>query len=370
MRGLIRLTFPAVMVLAVGGCGSPADDSEGASLLTLVLEDSIGVELGDSSYVFGAITGMEFMPDGGFAVLDRASCNIRLYDHDGVYQSTVGRRGSGPGEIVQPFGLLVWSNGDLGVIDPFQGGLLRFNTRGDYLGVEMEVTHNVPVYPRMVGDTGYVAQRSAFFNEGGQDCMEAFLGFFPMTWEPSVKYVSRSVPLDPNIMGDFFLTEFFYSSWAVDPEAGVIYAAPFQDGAYRILAFPLGGGDPGEITLQVEPVPKTPEEIETERAYVAALLTTAEGGDPQYNVICEPYPFRIPVAGMEVDDRGNLWVLRGDLDGTVFDVWSPEGRLIHTADLPGFAGGDLRFRIRDSQMLLYRENPLDFQKIYFIEIPW
>lgn len=368
MGRFIPLSVLALMTVL--GCGGPGDAPEGVSSLSLVLEDSIGIELGDSSYVFGAITGLEFIPGGGFAVLDRASCNVKLYDPDGVYQSTIGRRGSGPGEIVQPYGLLVWTNGDLGVIDPFQGGLLRFSPRGEYLGLEMEVTHNVPVDPRMVGDTGYVARRTAFFNDGGQDYMESFLGYFPMTWEPSLKYLSRSVPLDPNTMGDFFLHDFLYSSWAVDPGAGVIYAAPFQEGAYRILAFPLEGGDPREITLEVEPVPKTPEEIELEAAYVAAFLTAAEGGDPQYNVDCEPWPFRIPVAGMEVDDRGNLWVLRGDMDGTVFDLWSPDGRLMHRATLQGFTGGDLRFRIRDRRMLLYRENPVDFQKIYFITIPW
>ncbi|MCK7535754.1 MAG: hypothetical protein MZV63_34575 [Marinilabiliales bacterium] len=85
----------------------------------------------------------------------------------------------GPGEIVQPYGLLLWSNGDLGVIDPFQGGLLRFSPDGEYLGIVFEATHNIPFDPRMVGDTAYIAQRTAIETEGDQTFMETYPRILP-----------------------------------------------------------------------------------------------------------------------------------------------------------------------------------------------
>ncbi len=365
MRILVSL---AVLAFGCGRQQLPAETE--IPLCNLSILDSVGVELGDSAYIFGGIMGIEFMPDGGFAVLDRATCNIRLFTEMGEHTATIGRRGTGPGEIVQPYGLLLWSNGDLGVIDPFQGGLLRFSPGGEYMGIVFEATHNIPFDPRMVGDTAYIARRTAIETEGDQTFMETYLGFFPMSHEPSLKYISDRVPLDPASMADYILHNFFYSSWAVDPASGTLYAAPFHEGEYRILAFPFEGGDPRVIGMEVEPVAKTPEEIELEKAFVASYLTAAEGGNPMYDVNCEPWPFKLPVEGMYVDDSGNLWVLRGDTGEVLFNVWNSSGERIFDVALPGFAAGDHSFRIQGDRMLLWRENPTDYQKIYIIAIPW
>lgn len=336
---------------------------------TLTVLDSVGVELGDSAYVFGAILGLEFMPGGGFAVLDRVSRNVRLYDDRGVYQTTIAGSGSGPGEIVQPYGLFVWSNGDIGIMDPYRGGLQKFTREGEYLGTVIDVTRNVPLNPRMVGDTGYVAYRTRINPDGDNATVETFLGYFPMTWEPSHKYLSSTVPMDLNRMADFFLEQFFYSFWAVDRVNGLVYAAPFDEGEYRILAFPLEGGEPEVIEMETSLVPKTDAEIEMERAFVAEYLTAAEGGEAPYNMHCEPWPYRLPIAGMEVDDTGNLWVLRGNRDDVIFDVWDRSGTRVAECLLQGLEGGDLNFRIRGRRMIIYRENPPDYQKIYIAQIP-
>lgn len=360
----------SLTVAALTGCGGGETAAvETSPACSLRVTDSIGIELGDSDYVFGAILGLEFMPGGGFAVLDRAACNVRLFDDAGTHTGTISGPGSGPGQLVLPYGLLVWSNGDIGIIDPYQGGLLKFSREGDYLGLVAEMTHNIPFNPRMAGDTAFVAHRTEIVQDGDQATIEAFLGRFPMTWEPSHKYVSSSMPFDPVNLAGFLLEVFFYSQWTVDRSGGTVYAAPFDDGRYRILAFQISGGEPSVIEMETEPVPKTEEEIRLERAYIEEYLTTAEGGEPAYDVSCDPWPFHLPIAGMEADDGGNLWVLRGDMDEVFFDVWDSGGKLAGCFVLPGFPTGDMRFRIRGDLMLLYEENPVNFQKIYFIDIP-
>lgn len=360
------IAFP----LFLGCSEAPSDDDlAGVPLLTLPVIDSVGVEYGDEDYVFGAITGLEFMPDGGFAVLDRVSCNVRIYDDRGVHRGTIGRQGSGPGEIVQPYGLFVWSSGDIGIMDPFQGGLQRFGRDGEFLGLEMEVFQNVPLDPRMVGDTAYIAYRTAIVTRNDQLTVEAFLGRFPMTWEPSYRYISDSVPLDPSDLTGFLLEVFFYTHWTIDRENGTVYVAPFSEGEYRVLAFPLEGGDPSVMEMETVPVPKTEEEIRLERAFVAEYLSIAEGGDPMYDVQCDPWPYRLPIAGLAADGLGRLWVLRGDRDGVFFNVWDPSGGRLFDAVIPEFGSGDLRFIAGRDRMLMYRENPEDYQKIYFVEIP-
>ncbi|OPL19196.1 MAG: hypothetical protein AVO35_12145 [Candidatus Aegiribacteria sp. MLS_C] len=365
----MRIILVSFLAVALAGCGGDETAAvEASPACSLRVTDSIGIELGDSAYVFGAILGLEFMPGGGFAVLDRAACSVRLYDDTGTHAGTISGPGSGPGQLVLPYGLLVWSNGDIGIIDPYQGGLLKFSSEGEYLGLAAEMTHNIPFNPRMAGDTAFVAYRTETVQDGDRATIEAFLGRFPLSWEPSHKYVSNSIPLDPETLAGFLLEVFFYSQWTVDRERGVVYAAPFDHGRYRILAFPAGGGEPSVIEMETEPVPKTEEEIRLERAYIEEYLTTAEGGEPAYDVSCDPWPFHLPIAGMEADDRGNLWVLRGDRDEVFFDVWDSDGRFVRNCVLPGFPAGDLRYRIRGDLMLLYEENPENYQKIYFIAI--
>lgn len=366
--GIILLIMALIVMLA--GCGAPPDPAETrVPLQTISLLDSVGVELGDSSYVFGAIMGIEFLPGGGFAVLDRAAGNIRLYTGDGVHQRTVSRSGSAPGEIVQAYGLMVWSNGDLGVIDPFQGGLMRFSPEGEYLGLEFEVIRNVPLEPRLVGDSSYVAVRTEIHEYLDQVVVESFIGSFPLAWEPSLKYISEQTVWDPFNMGDFLLNTFFYRPWAVDQGRGTVYVAPYDQGRYSIMVFHPDGEGAGTLSTEIERVRKTPEEIAREKDYLAAFLTAAEAGEPMYDVNIEPFPYRHPVQSMEVDDEGNLWVLRGDLDGVFFNVWNSRGERVTDFEIPGLQGGDLRFRVRDHRMILYSENPEDYQKIYLASIP-
>jgi hypothetical protein len=366
-----RLIFVISGVLLISGCENAAIPAEsGVSLCTLSIIDSVGVELGDSAYIFGAILGAEFMPFGGFAVLDRAAGNIRLYSDTGSHQRTISRGGSGPGEIVQAYGLIVWPNGDMGVFDPYQGGLMRFNPGGEYLGLQFEAVQNIPLDPVMVGDSSYVAMRSAIHHENDQVFVESFLGSFPMTWEPSVKYISDLTLFDPSGLGDFLISTFFYRPWTVDRRRGTVYVAPYDQGRYSIMVFNPDGSSGGVLTLPTVPVEKTPDEIAGEREYIAAFLTAAEGGDPMYNVWCDPLPFKHPVGSMTVDDAGNLWVLRGDRDDVFFNVWNASGEHAFDCVLPGVPGGDIRFRVSGNRMLLYRENPLDYQKIYIIAVPW
>ncbi len=69
-----------------------------ANICTLTVVDSIGVELGDSNYVFGAVREVEIGPDGDIYVVDWIECTIYRYSSNGEFIQRIGRRGNGPGE--------------------------------------------------------------------------------------------------------------------------------------------------------------------------------------------------------------------------------------------------------------------------------
>jgi hypothetical protein len=66
---------------------------------------AFGSEMGPEETTIGDIGDARFLPDGGVALLDKQSINLRVFDNAGRPRQTVGRRGQGPGE----FARAVWS---------------------------------------------------------------------------------------------------------------------------------------------------------------------------------------------------------------------------------------------------------------------
>ena len=68
-------------------------------------EVRIGQVDGDGPDVFGAIGLLEIDEAGRFYVFERQAQELRVFDAEGDYVRTVGRKGSGPGEVSQVIGM-------------------------------------------------------------------------------------------------------------------------------------------------------------------------------------------------------------------------------------------------------------------------
>jgi hypothetical protein len=113
---------------------------------TITWTDSVrigrwGLLEGDPEYSFGRIAGVVRFSDGRFAVGDAMSHSIRIFEPEGRFAGSFGRRGRGPGEFNGITGLLripgdslviVDSPNRLTVLDPGGGlmGTSRFNPTG------------------------------------------------------------------------------------------------------------------------------------------------------------------------------------------------------------------------------------------------
>lgn len=170
-------------------------------------------------------------------------------------------------------------------------------------------------------------------------------------------------------VGDMFLEYYLYTSWTADQNNGNVYISLFNETDYEIQCFSKSGNLYNTITMDLEPVEKTEAEILGEIDHVIALLTALEGGEPQFNIECDPFPYRLPVAELCVDPEGNVWARRGTTEEPFFDIWTPEGYLVGQAVLNG-VGSESRswnFTIDAGGILAYDENPVLFQRIYIIE---
>ncbi|MCD4847816.1 MAG: 6-bladed beta-propeller, partial [Candidatus Aegiribacteria sp.] len=143
MKKLLTLTF-LILMLACGAQESPSEEVVDEPITAteeyvlpdadvyMTITDSIGVELGDSNYVFGSIAGVSLTPESDIAVLDRQKACVSLFSPEGEFIGRIGRKGSGPGEFLLPVGMAFFPDGGLVVSDGMGGKLIYFNSDLEY----------------------------------------------------------------------------------------------------------------------------------------------------------------------------------------------------------------------------------------------
>ncbi len=372
--GIVSLLLPFLAL----SCGSSSVDESGIQqeielpITALVLIDSIGVELGDSCYVFGSIEGLGYTPDGNIAVLDRISADIRLYTPEGEYLRKIGGRGGGPGEMHNPSSLFIYPDGRIGALDPWRSGLQVYSSDGEYEGIGLEVSNNVHMYPELVDDSSFVALKTEFIlDEGAAPIVAVFAGLFEMSVEPEITYWRVEMEMDFSIIADLAQKYFLSVSLAVDTINGIVYVAPYSGTDYRVERFTLEGEELGDLELEVEPVLLSEEELRINEEFVRQRLSSLEGGNPQYNVqLTDPLTHRLPVIDLEIDRHSNLWVRRGTENEPYFDIWSPEGELIGSAVMSGSGSrsSSWEFEICDEGILAYDMDPEQYQMVFMISM--
>ncbi len=371
---ILAIVLISVSISAIPSCGRN-ESAMGAvetdsAYVELTLLDSIGVELGDSSYMFGSIEGLGFDNNGNIVVLDRTSADIRIFSPDGELLSRIGGRGSGPGEMRNPLALFIFPDGRLGALDPWKSGLLLYSSHGEFLGMGLEVFNNVHLFPEVVDDTSFIALKTAIIADRGDvPRIAVFVGLFNMSVEPEVTYFLDELPMDLTSFADLAQNYLLGFPFAVDTVNGIVYLAPLNGTDYRIERFSLHGELLGSMELDIPPVPLTEEEIRLEKEYISQRLAGLEGGEPDYNIeLSDPITNRIPIINLEIGPDGNLWARRGTEDEPYFDIWSPDGELVGKAVLRGVGSRSRswRFEVGPRGILAYDTDPEYYQKIYMI----
>lgn len=78
---------------------NPKEPLYGDIKLELEVDLTIGGEDVDENYMFRRVSDIEVDEEGNIYVLDSRECRIQIYDKDGKYLKTIGRKGEGPGEF-------------------------------------------------------------------------------------------------------------------------------------------------------------------------------------------------------------------------------------------------------------------------------
>ena len=368
------LVMIALALLACGG-GEPQEangngqpesvDGQLEVDRSIVVLDSIGVELGDSNYVFGQPQVVSWTPEGNIAVLDMQLAEVRVFDGQGSYLYRFGREGSGPGEFLMPTALAVSPDGRFVVSDAMGRKLLFFDGDGTHL---RSMEGFFPTPPLMIEALDSAIVGAHYDMQQTEEGMLS--GMSLCRWEddiaPVVNYHSDLEPFNP----ETFASEMGQNMviFTTSPD-GRVYRSSVNPEQYVLVGYEPDGTEFLRVEEQITPVPKTTEEINEEREMVRNRMIQS-GAPPSMAEGYEPQPNRPSVAGMHVDDEGRLWIRLGTTDAPTFRVLDADGQELFVAAVE-YSGENSNWTfsgLQDGRMLAVDVNPEMFPKVYILEL--
>lgn len=308
----------------------------------------IGIMDGDSAYQLFRVTGAVRQPDGGIAVANSGTGEIRFFDRNGVFRKATGRRGGGPGEFEMLMWLLPTRGDSLLAYDWRHRRVSVLSGEGEYarsFQLEMLTTSGgFPVVSEAFPD-GHLLLATEMTFASGEIPMGA-------RRDSAVYYV-----LDPDgevaeSLGAFPGGESYHVSDGETWYAGALSFGRFGQAAVGALGFYYGSSDRYEITffdrsrnpqrilrLERENLEVTQEDIDR---YVENRLARADTDEERHTVrtLLErmPFPSTMPAHGsLVVDKAGNLWVEEYRRPGDRQPRWrvfDGDGILLGTVETP------------------------------------
>lgn len=364
--------YVIILTIIIGvinlGCGDTppseivTDPGTAESAETLQPVDSIGVLMGDSSYVLGAIADFTTLSGGRPAILDRVKGTVSVFDSTGAFLYGFGGFGEGPGEFQTPVMMEAFDSGFIAVIER-RGKVSLFHENGEFMGswgdgetltVPMEIAAlddsllALSTFRMEPGDDGYLIVYE--LNSHNVVTGEVVANYF--RWQgdasPSTDFIPGYITITADGRGTLYLSRIGSDNWAVE-----VFSSGTEP-ADTISLFADRERDPAEGDYMVPGV------------LPLHYVFSENGSSEQYSVnMPGDHPF-ISQLGMDVE--GNLWCRRGGLPGDVWDVVSPDGeflREVHVS-LPDSAYY-IDMDVSPHGILAFDMFTQDYHKLYIME---
>lgn len=375
------------------------DGSVWGGTATLVEEASIGQADGPEEYLLGSVRSV-YAHDGRLFVLDAQVPIVRVYDYDGNHRQDIGGKGSGPGEFVRPWSLVIspvdgtiyirdGRSGRLNVYEP--DGISRESwpiRAGITTSRQMVMTHSGEVYSSVWANTtgGFENWRTGMARMESNGATEDTLIAPDYDFEPwELTAVSpdgdgihvAEVPFAPSV------------SWTMSP-TGMMIGGVSTD--YRLGIYHADGGITA-IERDWDPVRVDPDEAGWLRRRLMSELRMTQPGwawrgrgipgyKPPFDSILADRSRRIWVrrqgAGAllpgcipEPEDRTEFSTNPCWRDSFFFDVFDEDGRFLGDVEIPeGFQRSPVPF-IEDDLVLavVEGEDGTPYVKRYRLVIP-
>jgi hypothetical protein len=358
------------LILSLAACGAGERDQAHLPMeadRTLTVADTIGVEMGEDAYTFGAIQKLSYDAEGNILVLDIAMCRLQVYDGTGVWLRTIGGPGDGPGEMGYPSDMTVLSDGRIAVNDPMRSGILIYSPEGEYLDV-IEGFYMTPFqYMHPSPEGGFTARRSASDMDGDQAILRNTVARWTDSGDQATVYWEDTAPFDFSDLTSFLRHSIYSLSVTADAD-GRVFVAPMSTSDYSILCYEADGTLFNTVTMSLPRVLRTEEEKLGEKEFVESRMQSMGAHDIAVRWV--PDDYRQMITSMGVDRMQNLWVRRGTEPHPVFDVFeTSSGDLLYSAVMEdGIDASSWRFFISPGGILAFPENTLESPRVFVIEV--
>ncbi len=362
-------------LLLTSGCGGNGQEPIAVQDIPVLPVDTlqavleIGVELGDSTNTFGAITSTLIDQSGRILVLDQVASCVKIFDRSGNYIQQLSRQGNGPGELVMPWGLFLMPDGKLMVLDPGKQGFVVFDDSLQFIEEIGLWPQNPPFMGTPVSDDQYAAYKVDFDMVDEHILVNRRVALYSygeeewdlILWQDSVEINMNEIIENPSM---FFID-------ILDPlivggnNSDRIYFSLKDSEEYLVTGWNSEGEGVLSISMDLAPVAKSAEEMAAESTYVTNYFGRMGGGGASMEF--EPDPFKDMVIGVDIGPDGNLWVRRGTTDTPFFDIFNTSGELLHHAVFPQ-EGWSWKTSISPEGILAWEEDPEDgYQVLYLLE---
>lgn len=360
---VLLLHIAVFFIILMGlSCTDSGNEQISLPIDTLFITDSIGTAEGDSNYTFGSVYDIELGPAGNIFVLDVSKSHVSVFSPDGEFIQSVGRQGSGPGELNIPGFFTVTGDGSIYIIDSTY--FVKYSNDGNLL-VQKELGMNErPLWVEPIGSCNILGILSEYDIRDEEHFIVNRLALWSDTTPetPSVYFFEQEHDLNH---GDFAtnITRIDYFPMLFTGNTEKIYLAPNPVTDSFIYSFDLTGTACDTINLDYEQVERTAQELLDEKVFIEQSVLINSFG--QLSIEWEPCLHRPMIKAMGIDANGNLWIQRGNELTPVFDILDSSGNVIAVASLPDKEDAIYwKFEISPQGLIAVPQDPEEYQVIY------
>ena len=379
MKSKVYIAAVAVLIIitVIPGCGNTEESAgeiedispTGTAHLKLTTDIEIGVELGDTNYVFGQIVEALLNENGDVLVLDISSMNVRKFSSVGEFIGSAGRQGTGPGEFQRPMGMAVLGNNDFIVTDLPGGAICVFDDSMNWKANIVGFFPRPPFTVRTAGDSAFVGMLPAFDREAG--LMGYSIARMENSSEPVTVYSEEMRVFDSSRIGRLGADK---DPIFTSDNSGHVFVGEAGTDAIKITGYNMNGEPFISIEENIDRMEKTPEELAFEEAEFEEFSTRMGGGGGRMSgmeLTFDPILYRRAVTDLGIDSENRLWVRLGAYRYPFWNVYDFEGELLFTASFE-MDDPDIDYmavRITDNGAVAWVPDPSTWPRVLVLEIP-
>lgn len=267
---------------------------------------------------------------GEIFVFCGGDCTIKKFSNDGTFIKSFGRRGSGPGEIVQLHSAAIF-NDTIFISDTNTRKLHKFDSEGNYAG-SLQLDFRTPKFLKSYGADKIIGTNIIFGQNNEGTTIGTETNVYDHNLKELIKLPGKTIKINPQQM-NVDPTDYLYHYAAIGEN---FYRAEISEDFYLIDIYDQTGKIIRKISKNYRKIPMSSTEAKEISKYVQ--IGQAENKAKTF--------YKKAINGLWSDKYNRLWVLsakelKDEESGTLyFDIFTKDGIWQNTIKLPVYQSND------------------------------